>query len=105
MGCSCRTIKLASANIRYGTYVIVGWARPSANVLWEKAQDYQGRLGGEYGSGVPSWIGGYFLRLSESSSRIFVTRATTHELWPTTSSRRSVKSAKRGTTFGSGEVT
>src|SRR5262249_440673 len=95
MGCSCRTIKLASANIRDGTYGIVGWAGPSANVLWEKAQDYQGRLGGEYGSGVPSWIGGYFFRLSESSSTIFVTGATTHELCQTTSSRCSFKSVRR----------
>src|SRR6516162_9619626 len=67
--------------------------------------DYQGRLGGEYGSGVPSWIGGYFFRLSENSATIFVTGATTHELCQTTSSRCSFKSVRRLMTFGSGRVT
>src|SRR5215471_3649073 len=67
--------------------------------------DYQGRLGGEYGSGVPSWIGGYFSRLSENSATIFVTGATTHELCQTTSSRCSFKSVRRLMTFGSGRVT
>src|SRR5262249_59170611 len=76
----------------------------SANILWEKAQDYQGRLGGEYGSGVPSWIGGYFFRLSENSSTIFVTGATTHELVQGTPSRSSFKSVRRLMTFGSGRV-
>src|SRR6188472_1182612 len=62
-------------------------------------------LGGEYGSGVPSLIGGYFFRLSEKSSTIFVTGATTHELCQTSSLCSSFRSVRRLMTFGRGRVT
>src|SRR5262245_50393694 len=61
-------------------------------------------LGGEYGSGVPGSIGGYFFRLSENSARIFVTGATTHELYQGNPSRSSFRSVRRLMTFGSGRV-
>src|SRR5262252_8240739 len=62
-------------------------------------------LGGEYGSGVPSLIGGYFFRLSKNSSTIFVAGAATHELCQTAPSRSSFRSVRRLMTFGSGRVT
>src|SRR5262249_20999703 len=60
--------------------------------------------GGEYGSGVPILIGGYFFRLSSRSATIFVTGATTHELVQGTPSRSSFRSVRRFMTFGSGRV-
>src|SRR5215472_13911194 len=60
--------------------------------------------GGEYGSGVPGSIGGYFFRLSKKSSTIFVTGATTHELCQGDPSRSSFRSVRRLMTFGSGRV-
>src|SRR5262249_181995 len=62
-------------------------------------------LGGEYGSGVPSLIGGYFFRLSKNSPTIFVAAAPTHELCQTAPSRSSFRSVRRLMTFGSGRVT
>src|SRR4029077_19870133 len=60
--------------------------------------------GGEYGSGVPSLIGGYFFRLSRNSATIFVTGATTHELCQPAPVRSSFRSVRRLMTFGSGRV-
>src|SRR6266404_8372480 len=52
-------------------------------------------LGGEYGAGVPSLIGGYFFRLSENSATIFVTGATTHDIpWYNSPSRFSFISVR-----------
>src|SRR5215470_2091255 len=42
-------------------------------------------LDGEYGSGVPGLIGGYFFRLSKSSLMIFVAGTTTHDVVHNTS--------------------
>src|SRR5262249_56630285 len=61
-------------------------------------------LGGEYGSGVPGSIGGYFFRLSKNSATILVTGATTHELYQGNPSRSSFRSVRRLMTFGSGRV-
>src|SRR5262245_10658374 len=61
-------------------------------------------LGGEYGSGVPSSIGGYFFRLSRSAATIFVTGATTQELCQGDPSPSSFRSVRRLMTFGSGRV-
>src|SRR5215469_17392482 len=61
-------------------------------------------LGGEYGSGVPISIGGYFFRLSKNSVTIFVTGTTTHELVQGVPSRSSLRSVRRLMTFGSGRV-
>src|SRR5262247_2900202 len=60
--------------------------------------------GGEYGSGVPGLIGGYFFRLSSNSVTIFVTGATTQELCQGYPSRSSFRSVSRLMTFGSGRV-
>src|SRR5262249_45012287 len=61
-------------------------------------------LGGEYGSGVPILIGGYFFTLSKNSVTIFVTGTTTHELVQGVPSRSSLRSVRRLMTFGSGRV-
>src|SRR5262245_44973982 len=61
-------------------------------------------LGGEYGSRVPTSIGGCLFRLSESSATIFVTGATTHELYQGNPSRSSFRSLRRLMTFGRGRV-
>src|SRR5215469_12618700 len=62
-------------------------------------------LGGEYGSGVPSLIGGYFFRLSVKSVTIFVTGTRT-QLFPSYNSppRSSFMSVRRLMIFGSGRV-
>src|SRR5262249_55390854 len=65
---------------------------------------WQTYSGGEYGSGVPVSIRGYLFRLSENSWTIFVTGATTQELYQGKPSRSSFRSVRRLMTFGSGSV-
>src|SRR5262249_10827270 len=60
--------------------------------------------GGEYGSGVPGLIGGYFFRLSSNSLKIFVTGSTAQELCMGGPSRSSFRSVRRLMTFGNGRV-
>jgi hypothetical protein len=57
--------------------------------------------GGVYGSGVPSLIAGYFLRLSSNSPTIFTTGSATQLLYAPTS-RSSLRSVSRLMTFGNG---
>src|SRR5262249_19605050 len=82
------------------------WSRLTSSQVVQAVRSARSALylGGEYGSGVPSSIGGFFFRLSENSATIFVTGATTHELYQGNPSGSSFRSVRRLMTFGSGRV-